>query len=447
MPDHCERRLGEAHQRLRRVGKTTQVRLPNSLHRLYGVKDPLRLSRTHVVLWTDLTGLAQPYDDPVRRLLRSIWYEPTPADPPARSWWDWALVAVLVPAAILEGLLRTDLPDRAVTVPLVLALIPTLLWRRTRPLLMLAIAFGAGTIVSVAIGHDPDVYTMVFLVLLPFALFRWGSGRAIVVGIALILLQSTISFALGHMGIGDTAGGFVVLALAFALAMALRYRSAARQRELEQVRLLERERLARDLHDTIAHHVSAMAIRAQAGLATAATNPTAAVDALRLIDAEASRALGEMRTMVRYLRDDQLEAERLRSPVTPNPGIAELANLASHQHGGPTVDVEIVGEVDSVPLFLATAIYRLAQESVTNAHRHARRATRIAVRVVADDRAVHLRVSDDGESVSGSAGTAGFGLVGMAERARLLGGTCEAGPNPDRGWTVVAVLPRGGATR
>lgn len=74
---------------------------------------------------------------------------------------------------------------------------------------------------------------MVFLVLLPFALFRWGSGRAIVVGIGLILLQSTISFALGHMGIGDTVGGFVVLALAFALAMALRYRSAARQRELE----------------------------------------------------------------------------------------------------------------------------------------------------------------------------------------------------------------------
>jgi signal transduction histidine kinase len=356
-------------------------------------------------------------------------------------------VAVLVPAAILEGLLRTNLPNRAVTVPLVVALIPTLLWRRTRPLTMLAIAFGAGTIVSLAIGHDPDVYTMAFLVLLPFALFRWGSGRAMVIGIALILLQSTIAVALGHMGLGDTVGGFVVLALVFALAMALRYRSAARRRELEQVRLLERERLARDLHDTIAHHVSAMAIRAQAGLATAATNPTAAVDALRLIDAEASRALSEMRTMVRYLRDDQPGAESVRSPVTPNPGIAELANLTAHRHGGPSVDVEIVGEIDSVPQSVASAIYRLAQESVTNAHRHARHATRIAVRVVADDRAVHLRVSDDGEAVAGSAGTSGFGLVGMAERARLLGGVCEAGPNPDRGWTVAAVLPRGGATR
>jgi len=382
----------------------------------------------------------------VRRLLRSIWDEPAPADPPGPFWWDWALVGLLAPAAILEGLLRADLPDRAVAVPFVLALVPTLLWRRTRPLLMLAIAFGAGTIVSLAIGHDPNVYTMVFLVLLPFALVRWGSGRAVVVGIALVLLQSALSFALGHMGLGDAVGGFVVLALVWALAMALRYRSSARQRQLEQVRLLERERLARDLHDTIAHHVSAIAIRAQAGLATAATNPTAATDALRLIDAEASRALNEMRTMVRYLRDDQ-PADGLRSPVTPNPGIAELADLAAPTRGGPSIDVDIVGDVGSVPLAVATTIYRLAQESVTNAHRHARRATRIAVRVVADDRAVHLRVSDDGEPTAGPAAASGFGLVGMAERARLLGGTCEAGPNPDRGWTVAAVLPRTGAAR
>jgi signal transduction histidine kinase len=153
-----------------------------------------------------------------------------------------------------------------------------------------------------------------------------------------------------------------------------------------------------------------------------------------------------MRTMVRYLRDDQ-PANGLRSPVTPNPGIAELADLAAPTRGGPRIDVDIVGDVGSVPLAVATTIYRLAQESVTNAHRHARRATRIAVRVVADDRAVHLRVSDDGEPTAGPAAASGFGLVGMAERARLLGGTCEAGPNPDRGWTVAAVLPRTGAAR
>ena len=91
-------------------------------------------------------------------------------------------MGVVVPAAILEGLLRPDLPGRWVTVVLMVALAPTLLWRRTRPLLMLAIGFGAGTIESLAIGADPGQYTMVFLLLLPYALFRWGSGRAILAG-------------------------------------------------------------------------------------------------------------------------------------------------------------------------------------------------------------------------------------------------------------------------
>jgi len=82
---------------------------------------------------------------------------------------------------------------------------------------------------------------------------------------------------------------------------------------------------------------------------------------------------------------------------------------------------------------------------VTNARRHARHATRIEVRVAADDRTVRLRVTDDGDS-GRAAGSSGYGLVGMAERAGLLGGTCAAGPNPDRGWTVTAVLPRTGTT-
>ena len=120
----------------------------------------------------------------------------------------------------------------------------------------------------------------------------------------------------------------------------------------------------------------------------------------------------------------------------------------------------MIGDVDNVPGPVAIGIYRLAQGSVTNARRHARLATRIEVRVAADDNWVRLRVSDDGElhrtrtgplagyGVAGYGlagyGPAGYGLVGMAERAKLLGGTCEAGPGPDRGWTVSAVLPRTG---
>ncbi len=118
--------------------------------------------------------------------------------------------------------------------------------------------------------------------------------------------------------------------------------------------------------------------------------------------------------------------------------------MAGRSGAGPPVDVEIDTGLDDLPPAVGTALYYLAQEAVTNARRHASQATRIEVRVAADDRAVRLRVSDDGEPRP-ARGAPGFGLVGMAERADLLGGTCEAGPNPGRGWTVTAVLPRAGA--
>lgn len=107
--------------------------------------------------------------------------------------------------------------------------------------------------------------------------------------------------------------------------------------------------------------------------------------------------------------------------------------------------MEVSGDVVGVPPAVGAAIYRLVQESVTNARRHARHATRIEVRVTADDSSVRLRVSDDGDTgLLHPAGSPGYGLIGMIERAHLLGGTCEAGPDPGRGWTVTAVLPRAG---
>jgi signal transduction histidine kinase len=131
--------------------------------------------------------------------------------------------------------------------------------------------------------------------------------------------------------------------------------------------------------------------------------------------------------------------------LAPNPRIGDLDRLAGRSRTGPAVEVEILGDVDAVPPSVGTAIYRLAQESVTNARRHARHATRVEVRVAVDDTSVRLHVSDDGDtSQVRPASSPGFGLVGMMERAGLLGGTCEAGPGPDRGWTVTAVLPRTG---
>ena len=370
-----------------------------------------------------------------------MWDEPRPGDPPQRVWRDWALVGVLVPIAVAEGVLRPDLAWRTISVVVAVGLVPTLLWRRTRPLLMVAIAFATcGLAPLLTGGHSPDLNVMVYLALLPYALFRWGSGREAVIGATIMLARVGLWTVLGYMSLADMTAGFAVLAAAMALGAALRYRSRARLRELDQVKLLERERLARDLHDTVAHHVSAMAIRAQAGLAVSAAQPNAATEALRVIEAEASRALAEMRTMVRVLRRDH------PADLAPSPRIRDLEQLASRSRAGPSVDVEVVGDLDDLPPSVGTTIYRLAQESVTNARRHARHATRIVVRVAADDASVHLRVSDDGDtSPIHPNSSPGYGLIGMIERAGLLGGVCEAGPNPDRGWTVTATLPRTGS--
>jgi signal transduction histidine kinase len=367
----------------------------------------------------------------VHELLRSVWREPRPAPAPPRAWWDWVLVAALAPTAVLEGVLRQDLNHRTLSVIVCTGLVATLLWRRTHPLLMVATAFGVCGLTPLLVGEEfPTQNVLVYMVLLPFALFRWGSGREEVLGAAIMLAKLGFSAALGYLPVTEALGGVVILFSAMAFGAAIRYRARARTRELDQVKLLERERLARDLHDTVAHHVSAMAIRAQAGIATAPADPNAAVDALRIIDAEAARALDEMRGVVRILRTE--------ADLTPGPRIADLAQLVSRT--GPSVAVEVIGDAEDLSSPVGAAIYRLAQEAVTNARRHAKHATRVDVRVVVDETSVRLRVTDDG--LLRQAKSTGYGLTGMKERATLLGGTCEAGPNTVRGWTVTAVLPR-----
>jgi signal transduction histidine kinase len=228
----------------------------------------------------------------------------------------------------------------------------------------------------------------------------------------------------------DVVGGFVVLLSSVALGAAFRERARARSREIEQIRLLERERLARDLHDTVAHHLTAIAITAQAGLAVAGREPAAATDALRRIDEEATRTLAETRKVLRVLRTDEEAPER---------PLADLRGLAS-SGPGPVVTVAVDDDLDDLSPTVAAALQRIAQEAVVNSRRHARDATSVQVRVTREEDGVQLVVTDDGR---GSTGTGdGFGIVGMTERAVLLGGHLEAGSLvPLVGWRVTATLP------
>ncbi len=385
---------------------------------------------------------AHPYCDRVlSETFRSLWDEPRAPGAPARVWRDWVLVGLLSLSALLEGTFRSDVLWRPVALVLALTLVWTLLWRRTHPLLMLAIAFVPLTLLSVAsllTGVAPvGLYTNGFILLLPYALLRWGSGRDALLGLPLIVTTYVLGIAADYTNVGESVAGLLFGLFPAVLGVLVRLQSQTHAQEKEQVKLREREQLARDLHDTVAHHVSAIAVRAQAGRYVAATDPERAIDSLRVIEEEASRALSEMRVMVGALRNGE------DADLAPQRGIRDIPHLAHDDHS-PVVAVHIAGSLDDLSSAVDGAVYRMAQESITNALRHARDATRIDVRVHAGESDIGLTVIDDGAPSTTPSDRQGYGLLGMRERAALLGGTFEAGPQRDRGWRVTAVLPRAG---
>ncbi len=366
--------------------------------------------------------------------VRSILAEPRAPDPPARVWWDWALVGALLLTAAGEAIFRSDVPARPLATVVALVVITVLLWRRTQPLLATAVGFGGAMVLHLPmiLNDVPDVglHSMLVVLLLPYALYRWASGREALVGTAIVAVPVGLGLATSGT-LEDVIGGTTVVVASFALGAAMRYRAVAHQREVQQVRAHERGELARDLHDTVAHHVSAIAIQAQAGRVMAATDPASAVETLAVIEAEASRTLHEMRTMVRVLRDSEA------ADYAPQRGISDLDELTRMS---PLVQVHRGGDLAGLPQPVEVAVYRICQESVTNAIRHSLNATAVTVVVTGDVGVVRLRVHDDGEAAR-PATTVGYGLLGIAERAKLLGGTCRAGPDRAGGWTVEATLP------
>ncbi|MBL0749879.1 sensor histidine kinase [Nocardioides baculatus] len=367
--------------------------------------------------------------------LRSILSEPRAPGAPAWVWWDWVLVGVMLVVTVGEAILRPDLPMRPLAVAVALVVVPALLWRRTHPLAATAVGFGGALVLLLPtlLGDVAEIGldSMVVVLLLPYSLYRWGSGREALIGTAITAVPVSLGLALSGT-LGDVVGGTTVVVASFALGAAMRYRAVAHQREVAQVRSHERGELARELHDTVAHHVSAIAIQAQAGRAVAATNPSAAVEALAVIEAEASRTLAEMRTVVRVLREGDA------AEFAPQRGIGDLDELARMD---PAVQVARSGDLAGLPQPLEVAVYRICQEAVTNAIRHSLDATAVTVQVTGEADVVRLRVHDDGQAAR-PATTGGYGLMGMAERAKLLSGTLSAGPDPAGGWTVSAALPR-----
>ena len=374
----------------------------------------------------------------VTNALRSLWAEPRAAAAPERLSRDWVLVGVLMMAALLEGVFRDDVVWRPFATIVAVGLAPVMLWRRTQPLACVVVGFGTAMALGLAtLAGGPShvgLNTMIYILVLVYALVRWGSGREIVIGLMFVLVAAVIGTVADYTGPSGVIGGFGILTASAAGGAAFRYRAESWRRALEQIRSQERVGLARELHDMVAHHVSAIAVQAQAGRALAGQRPEAGLEALAAIEGEASQTLAEMRAMVRVLR------EGAPAEYTPQPGVADLASLA-RRDPVPVVDVEVPGDLDDLPLQVDAAVYRLAQEALTNALRHARNASRVEIRVVEGAGRLRLRVTDDGRIDPARPASHGFGLLGMTERVQLLGGTLRAGPAPEGGWTVDAELP------
>ena len=249
--------------------------------------------------------------------------------------------------AVLEGIFRSDVPWRPVALLLAVALVFPLLWRRTHPLAVVAVVFGAVIALNIATlidgpAESVGLYTMIYVVLLPYSLLRWGSGREVMIGLSIIVVAALLGIASDFNGFGEAAAGFVFLMFPAVLGALVRFWTTSRTREIDQVRLREREQLARELHDTVAHHVSAMVVRAQAGRVVAPSDPRAALDALRVIEDEGSRTLAEMRTMVAALR------ERDDADLAPQNGIADIERLAGSLDDEPRVLVHLTGDLDAL---------------------------------------------------------------------------------------------------
>jgi signal transduction histidine kinase len=304
-------------------------------------------------------------------------------------------------------------------------------WRRERPELVMAVVLASG------LGFQLIVPEVVIPIAGVFAIGSLAAARpprVSLLGLAALLGVTALNFF--TTTVDDTVFAMVLAAGAWALGEAARNRRKAIREGERRAAGDEQARIARELHDVIAHSVSVIVVQASAADEVFDRRPDQARAALRSIEQAGRDALRELRTLLGP------GASGDPDPTQPQPGLARLDELAEPLRvGGLDVVVRREGEAPEVPAGVDLSAFRIVQEALTNTLRHAR-ATRAEVTVRYGDGAVELDVRDDGRGSAGpDANGTGRGLVGMRERAALLGGTLEAGPLPGGGYGVHARLP------
>jgi signal transduction histidine kinase len=334
-----------------------------------------------------------------------------------------------------------------------------LYWRRSAPVAVLGVtvaAFAATVGSGYADGGGPVLIAL-------YSTGRYATdSRWAQVGIAVAGAVVVIDILTGPAPWGEAVFGGVVTFVAWYVGRRLRLRSERaaqrlRERAAEARRVVteERTRIARELHDVVAHRVSLMTVQAGAAKAVAAGDPEAALRAMAAVEEAGRQALDELRHLLGVLRP-----ETDPDGLVPQPGLKELPRLVQQiRRAGLEVSLTTDGLPTELPARVDLFAYRIVQEALTNVLKHAGPGAHTQVRLGTDNNGIVIEVLDDGsadkglESAVGRQPTgsdrpdgrsAGHGIVGMRERALLLGGTLDARPRPGGGFQVVAHLPTKG---
>ncbi|AWT43140.1 sensor histidine kinase [Streptomyces actuosus] len=370
---------------------------------------------------------------------------------------DALLAAAAALLAVVLGLLMHDgRREDALGWSLLLAAHVPLVWRRRRPLAVLFAVACCATPYH-ALEYTHSAATPATVIALYTVAVSGSARRSLYTGLTVIGLTVVVNASVNPQRIGEILriSGWIAAVLLFGsyvrvhreyVAAALeRAARAERTREEEARRRVaeERLRIARDLHDLLAHSITLIGVQTSVAAHVLNADPerldrAAVAKALDEIAETCRSARGELRTTLEVLRDQG--TGEVRGPLPGLHGLADLAEAARVAGAG----VELAVTAGEVPPAVGAAAYRIVQEALTNAVRHGGRDDlTVRVRVHRDGAALRVRVTDDGAGTG--SGTPGFGLVGMRERARSVGGTLEAGPLPGRGFEVTAVLPLEGA--
>ncbi len=359
---------------------------------------------------------------------------------------DRVLAAALLVAGQLEIWLTRDSQNRPVACLLSVLLTTGLALRRRHPLLA-----GAGGHTAMAVTfwfwQDTQILgTSVAWFCVLYGLTVWTTPRRFAFGVVYVAVLNLAPLNGSYQRPASSIPfGIVTLVVMLLVRRVLgdrerRLQLAERERDIaaREAVVEERARIARELHDAIAHNVSMMVVQAGAERRVLGERQSSTREVLETVEQIGRDALTEMRRLVGMLRSDA------HDPLSPQPGLRDLPTLVTQvREAGLAVRLEIDGERRELPVGLELSVYRIVQEALTNALKHAGDA-KATVRLFYGAESLELEVSDDGRGAAGVAATAvggGHGLVGMRERVALYGGRFEAARRAGGGFTVRALLP------